>query len=211
MNKKEQKPLYAIGLFGFYKKQPPDPRYAGFNRRMLAATIDLALAIFLLQPIFTVVMQLIAPLPDLNLVSLQQQIKSDMPEETVNRLVLQHLIDSGYLRQWFGHTITNLLLLAVISGLCWRLWGATPGKKLLRMKVVDATTGELLSDMQAILRLIGYVISTIFLCVGFFWIEFDKRRQAWHDKLARSVVVMVPKSAEPAAAASDSREPIKEE
>jgi uncharacterized RDD family membrane protein YckC len=30
--------------------------------------------------------------------------------------------------------------------------------------------------------------------LGFFWIAFDHERQAWHDKIAGTVVVRVPKT-----------------
>lgn len=207
MYEKKKKPLYAIGLCGFYHKQPPDPRYAGFNRRMLAATIDSVLALIILAPFVDYFMGQYAPLPPLDWSVLQGRITPGMTDAEVNRLMAQYVIDSGYAKQWFSNTMTQFTILALATGLCWRLWGATPGKKLLRMKVVDAKTEALLSDWQVIVRLFGYVISTLFFCIGFFWMGLDKRRQAWHDKLARSLVIMVPKSTAQAADASDSPEP----
>jgi uncharacterized RDD family membrane protein YckC len=44
--------------------------------------------------------------------------------------------------------------------------------------------------MQAVGRLLGYVVSSI-LYLGFIWILFDERRQGWHDKLAGTVVIEV--------------------
>ncbi len=214
MSAKKQKPLYTIGLFGFYEKKPPDPRYASFHRRMIAATIDIVLATLLLAPVLTAFLSWYSPLPPLDWASVNAQITPDMTEQQINELMSSYLISSGYARHWFGSFITQLLALAFVTGLCWRLFGATPGKWLLRMRVVDARTELLLSDWQVIIRLFGYVISTLTLCIGFFWIGLDKRAQGWHDKLARSVVLVVPKAAKPAeqaAAESGSPAPLKEE
>ncbi len=214
MSAKKEKPLYAAGLFGFYEKKLPDPRYASFHRRMFAATIDSVLAMLILAPLIDGFLSWHSPLPPLDWSAVRAQITPDMSEQQVNRLMSSYLISSGYARQWFGNFITQLLVLAIVTGLCWRLFGATPGKWLLRMRVVDARTESLLSDWQVIIRLFGYVISTLILCIGFFWIGFDKRAQGWHDKLARSVVLVVPKAAKPAeqaAAESGSPAPLKEE
>jgi uncharacterized RDD family membrane protein YckC len=66
----------------------------------------------------------------------------------------------------------------------------TPGKLLLNCHVVDATTGASLRAGQAVLRYFAYIISTLPLCLGFLWIAWDKRKQGFHDKIAKSVVVI---------------------
>jgi uncharacterized RDD family membrane protein YckC len=43
------------------------------------------------------------------------------------------------------------------------------------------------------LRFIGCWISAIPLFFGFIWIIFDRRRQAWHDKLAGTQVIYTQK------------------
>jgi uncharacterized RDD family membrane protein YckC len=71
----------------------------------------------------------------------------------------------------------------------WVLKQATPGKMAISAKVVDAATGKPASTAQLIGRYFAYIISTLPLCLGFFWIAFDKRKQGWHDKLAGTVVI----------------------
>jgi uncharacterized RDD family membrane protein YckC len=66
--------------------------------------------------------------------------------------------------------------------------GQTPGKILLRLHVVQ-TTGETMTFGIAFLRWVGYLISKIFLYLGFVWIAFDRKKQGWHDKIAGTVVV----------------------
>lgn len=71
----------------------------------------------------------------------------------------------------------------------WIKWGATPGKMLFKIKVVDSKTGGKISLVQAILRYLGYFVSTVFLLLGFFWVLFDKDKRGWHDMIAKTRVV----------------------
>lgn len=72
---------------------------------------------------------------------------------------------------------------------CWVKFAGTPGKRLLKLKVLDADTGDNLSTGKAILRYIMYIVSTLALLLGLIWVAFDKKKQGWHDKVANSVVV----------------------
>jgi uncharacterized RDD family membrane protein YckC len=42
-------------------------------------------------------------------------------------------------------------------------------------------------------RALACFISLIALGLGFFWIAFDAEKQGWHDKIAGTVVVRLPK------------------
>lgn len=66
---------------------------------------------------------------------------------------------------------------------------ATPGKMAFAARIVDARTGEPASTTQLIGRCLAYYLSALPLCLGFIWVGFDRRKQGWHDKLARTVVV----------------------
>jgi len=70
----------------------------------------------------------------------------------------------------------------------WMVAGQTPGKSLMGVRIVR-TDGRRLKFHNAVIRLVGYWISSLFLYMGFWWILFDSRRQGWHDKLARTMVV----------------------
>ena len=72
---------------------------------------------------------------------------------------------------------------------------ALPGntrKILLKLQIVDAKTMATLTLRQAVVRYLGYFLSILVILMGFFWIAFDQRKQAWHDKLAGSVVIVKP-------------------
>jgi uncharacterized RDD family membrane protein YckC len=84
--------------------------------------------------------------------------------------------------QWIG--------CCVLVALFWLLFQGTPGKLLLGCRIVDAHTGGRPQPWQILVRLLGYAVSAAPAGLGFFWIFWDARRQAWHDKLARTLVVI---------------------
>ena len=67
----------------------------------------------------------------------------------------------------------------------WKKFGATPGKMLLRMKIVDADTMESPSLRNLIKRFLGYITAII----GIWSIVFSKRSMAVHDKIANTIVI----------------------
>lgn len=72
----------------------------------------------------------------------------------------------------------------------WRKWLATPGKMLLNCKIVNADGHGAPTGTQLAVRYLGYFLSLVPLGLGFLWIAFDRRKQGWHDKLARTVVIV---------------------
>lgn len=75
----------------------------------------------------------------------------------------------------------------------WVKCGGTPGKILLRLRVVDENTLKNLTIGKAVIRYIAYFLSTIPLLLGFFWMIWQPRKQCWHDILSGSIVIKVPK------------------
>ena len=72
--------------------------------------------------------------------------------------------------------------------------GLTPGKKLLGLQVVNHQTGEIPGFGKMFLReVVGRFLSGLFLGLGYLWALFDKNAQAWHDKLAGTVVIKTSK------------------
>lgn len=77
----------------------------------------------------------------------------------------------------------------ILIGVFWLKKQATPGKMLIRAKIIDAKTGEKPTLKQWIIRYIGYFVGAIPLGLGYIWVAFDPRKQGWHDKMAGTVVV----------------------
>ncbi len=81
----------------------------------------------------------------------------------------------------------------------WAQSGQTTGKALLGMRVIS-TDGSPVSWGQSFLRYIGYIISGAVFSLGFLWLAFDRKRQGWHDKIARTYVIEGKESFDPVAA-----------
>ncbi len=93
-----------------------------------------------------------------------------------------------------GHNGANgsLLVLAVYGALMWKLRGTTVGGIICHLRVVRID-GQPVNWETAILRALGCFLSLVVAGLGFIWIAFDRERQAWHDKIAGTVVVVAPK------------------
>ena len=85
--------------------------------------------------------------------------------------------------------LVQWVLPAVAVVAFWLARQATPGKMVIHARIVDADTGAALSRAQAIKRYLGYYVSLLGLGMGFFWVGWDRRKQGWHDKIARTVVI----------------------
>lgn len=66
--------------------------------------------------------------------------------------------------------------------------GQTLGKRAMAVRIVKES-GEPVDFATAIIRYIGYIISSIVLLLGFIWVIFDPKKQGWHDKIAKTYVI----------------------
>ncbi len=93
------------------------------------------------------------------------------------------------------------LALAMIAGMCSMVisltyyvfftgyHGQTPGKMALRLRVVR-TDGTPMTYGRAFLReVIGKFVSGIVLGIGYLVVAFDRDKQGWHDKIAKTYVI----------------------
>lgn len=88
-----------------------------------------------------------------------------------------------------GEILINWVLPICATLAFWHYRQATPGKMLVDARIVDQTTLGPASFGRLVLRNLAYIPSTLVLGIGFLWIAFDERKQAWHDKIARTVVI----------------------
>jgi uncharacterized RDD family membrane protein YckC len=94
------------------------------------------------------------------------------------------------------HSHLHLLVLAIYGAVMWKLRGSTVGGIVFDLEVVRLD-GRPVSWETAIVRALGCFLSLAVAGLGFIWIAFDGANQAWHDKIAGTVVVRVPKSVPP--------------
>jgi uncharacterized RDD family membrane protein YckC len=100
----------------------------------------------------------------------------------------------GFLTSVLNHTHDlELVVLAAYGAMMWKLRGATVGGIVFDLRVVRLDGREV--DWEtAIVRALSCFLSLAVAGLGFIWIAFDHNNQAWHDKIAGTVVVRVAKS-----------------
>jgi len=86
----------------------------------------------------------------------------------------------------------QVLALAAYGAIMWKLKGTTVGGIVFDLKLVRLD-GRPIDWATAVVRALGCFLSAAVLFLGFIWIAFDENKQAWHDKIAGTVVVRVPK------------------
>ena len=147
-------------------------KYAGFWIRFAAYIFD-GIILFIAIGAIEMIMALL--LPD----TVASSNGTFNPEESLAKVGIGMIILSLFI----------FLAPVIFIIFMWTKYSATPGKMILGLEVVDKDTGEPLTIGKSIIRLIGYIISSIPFSLGYIWAGFDKKKQAWHDKLANSVVL----------------------
>ncbi|BBO18847.1 conserved hypothetical protein [Candidatus Brocadia pituitae] len=110
-------------------------------------------------------------------------------------VMILYLILGSILGAIFGRGIKGFAFVIVTTGYVYFLSqllskGMTLGKWLLGVKVVEKLTGNSPGFWRMILReTIGKFVSGLVFSLGYFWAIWDKDGQAWHDKIAGTVVV----------------------
>jgi uncharacterized RDD family membrane protein YckC len=98
----------------------------------------------------------------------------------------------GFAMSVLHHVVhLHLLVLAAYGAVMWKLRGSTVGGIIFDLKVVRLD-GRAVDWETAIVRALGCFLSLAVAGLGFIWIAFDGANQAWHDKIAGTVVVRVP-------------------
>lgn len=83
----------------------------------------------------------------------------------------------------------NWLLPGIISIGFWTWQGATPGKLVAGVRVIDMQTGQNPSLRQSTLRWLGYFVSVLPAGFGILAAFADPDRRTWHDRIAGTRVV----------------------
>jgi uncharacterized RDD family membrane protein YckC len=86
-----------------------------------------------------------------------------------------------------------LLLFFIYRAAFWTWKGTTVGGIILQLRVVR-TDGAPLGVGDAVVRGLSSVFSIVVAGLGCLWILRDPERQAWHDRIAGTYVVKVPRN-----------------
>jgi len=88
-----------------------------------------------------------------------------------------------------GPVIFALVFPPVAIICCWIALGASPGKMMLGLRIVDEPTGGRLTPWQCVGRYMMGLLVVALAGVGYVYLVIDPRKQGWHDKIVRTLVV----------------------
>jgi len=90
-----------------------------------------------------------------------------------------------------GPPLGFLVALAYFAGM-WAWKGTTVGGVVLNLKVVRLDDKPVTITV-ALVRGLAAAFSVIVLFLGFLWMIWDREKQTWHDKIAGTVVIRLPR------------------
>jgi len=93
---------------------------------------------------------------------------------------------------WFAPGGSVPFWFAVYCVVMWATKGTTIGGIICGLKVVRLDDRPIDWGV-AIVRALGGFLSLAVAGLGFIWVSFDDERQSWHDKIAGTTIVKVPK------------------
>ncbi len=89
------------------------------------------------------------------------------------------------------NTVVFLLLRVIYQTFFVWQSGMTPGKRLLKIKIIELDSGDIPSFRVALLRATLRIISDSIFYLGYIFAYFNPLVQTLHDKLAKTIVVDV--------------------
>lgn len=188
------------------KRQPPKTEdgviLATFSDRLFASALDTILILVLFSPALLSISKLLHGGQTL------YDVLQHTPEYQAGDY-MGALASSTYIWHFLLENLVNFGIMGLVVIYMWMYSAMTPGKWLLRMRIVDQKTYKKPTNKQFIVRYLGYIPATIPFGLGFFSIAWDRKKQGWHDKLAGTLVIKVnhwrlkdkePEASEPPAA-----------
>lgn len=171
--------------FFFESNYTDGVRYASSSSRYLSIMIDLLVLILILVLTsyvisFAVNLFYSVPIEAIEKIKLGINDVSELERHQVN----------VYFALLITTQLIQLSLICVYTILLWYKFGTSPGKFLFGIRIVDASTFQKITLKQTITRFFSVIISVLPAFLGFVWSIFDKRSQAWHDKIAHTVLIV---------------------
>ena len=97
--------------------------------------------------------------------------------------------DSAWVRALIQ--IYLVLVCFLFFGWFWTHGGQTLGMRAWRLQLCRID-GQNLAWSTAVVRFLSALLSWLALGLGFFWVTIDPQNRAWHDRLSKSIVVVLP-------------------
>jgi len=117
------------------------------------------------------------------------------------------MVRAGFWRRFLATFLDSLIFIFLVSAIgpfalpfwvayhviLWTWKGTTIGGIVMGIKVIRINGSELTLAV-AVVRSLSSFFSALVLFLGFFWVAWDREKQSWHDKIAGTVIVKVPKT-----------------
>ncbi|EQC50661.1 RDD family protein [Bacteriovorax sp. DB6_IX] len=150
---------------------------AGFGVRALALIVD-GIVLSVIQTPLSVINGLITA--SLGATQQQGQVAPEMAIMAILSTIITMLI--------------SMTVGVIYGGYFLSKKGATPGKMLLGLKVINTETGKNMTFWKAAMReTLGKTLSTIFFAIGYLMAAFRDDKKTMHDLLCSSQVLKVKK------------------
>ncbi len=146
---------------------------AGFLRRIGAVSVDLAILAATAVPLNLLLIALVSP--------------PALVQATTPMGALLEVLGAPP-RALLARIVPGLMMAYLYFVLFWITSGATPGCRVLGLRVVDSH-GRRMAPGRAILRATVHVLGLLPGLLGYLWIAFDLEKRGWHDKAAGSYVI----------------------
>jgi uncharacterized RDD family membrane protein YckC len=91
-----------------------------------------------------------------------------------------------------GYQLLLLLMAALFFITSWLRGGQTLGMRAWRLRV-ERESGEAMDARTGIVRFLGGILSVATGGIGLLWLWVDRDELTWHDRLAGTRVVLLPK------------------
>ncbi len=84
-------------------------------------------------------------------------------------------------------------VLSFLLGLGYSVWmlsnySATVGMMVMKIKITKESGGKVVYK-DAVLRYFASILSAVVLLIGYLSMIWDPKKQTWHDKIAKTVVI----------------------
>ncbi|WP_041651200.1 RDD family protein [Anaplasma centrale] len=156
--------------------------YVSGARRCIGTMIDLVIVVFMLQLVHAVFF-LALPKSEAAFRAIEKhKMGGSLTKD-------ERILRNKYIYKAVALQVIQLVLVFIYNVYMWINFAGTTGKLLVGLRVIDENTLETMSFGQATKRFFSTALSGIPLGLGIVWSNFDARKRAWHDMIAKTVVV----------------------
>lgn len=161
--------------------------HSSVNIRLIASMVDVLIIMAILTPFNNLISYLFS---GSNIDEIAQVYVASNAAQGFSVIgFLKYISSQNAVLHYFISQATSLLIAGMYFIIFWKYKSATPGKMLLRIKIVDNNTGEKITLKQSIYRFFGYILSGLLFCIGFIMMHFRKDARGLHDIIASTAVV----------------------